>query len=115
MSLFTNELWKSKSLSRSHFPFGCSRMDGRDSLENDGLRLKPWDIIDADGRPEISLLLDRIKVDFLVKVCSGDSYISELRHQARVNHATILAVGCSLSGQGLYFAPAYGKVSLIPT
>ncbi|KAL3597538.1 hypothetical protein D5086_009175 [Populus alba] len=49
MSLFTNELWKSKSLSRSHFPFGCSRMDGRDSLENDGSRLKPWDII--DGRP----------------------------------------------------------------
>jgi hypothetical protein len=39
-----------------------------------------------------------MKVDFLVKVCNGDSYISELGYQVRVNYATILAVGRSLSG-----------------
>ncbi|XP_034927538.1 probable serine/threonine-protein kinase PBL21 [Populus alba] len=38
------------------------------------------------------------QVDFLVKVCNGDSYISELGYQVRVNYATILAVGCSFSG-----------------
>ncbi|KAJ6671596.1 SERINE/THREONINE-PROTEIN KINASE CDL1-LIKE ISOFORM X1 [Salix viminalis] len=38
------------------------------------------------------------QVDFTVKVCNGDSYISELGYQVRVNHAAILAVGCSLSG-----------------
>ncbi|KAF9676205.1 hypothetical protein SADUNF_Sadunf09G0114300 [Salix dunnii] len=38
------------------------------------------------------------QVDFTVKVCNGDSYVSELGYQVRVNHATILAVGCSLSG-----------------
>ncbi|XP_011045458.1 PREDICTED: serine/threonine-protein kinase CDL1-like isoform X2 [Populus euphratica] len=38
------------------------------------------------------------QVDFLVKVCNGDSYISELGYQVRVNYATVLAVGCSLSG-----------------
>ncbi|PNT21304.1 hypothetical protein POPTR_009G140300v4 [Populus trichocarpa] len=38
------------------------------------------------------------QVDFLVKVCNGDSYISELGYQVRVNYATILAVGRSLSG-----------------
>ncbi|KAJ6310914.1 hypothetical protein OIU76_015602 [Salix suchowensis] len=35
---------------------------------------------------------------FTVKVCNGDSCISELGYQVRVNHAAILAVGCSLSG-----------------
>ncbi|KAG6761720.1 hypothetical protein POTOM_034953 [Populus tomentosa] len=38
------------------------------------------------------------QVDFLVKVCNGDSYISELGYQVRANYATILAVGCGLSG-----------------
>ncbi|KAJ6717003.1 hypothetical protein OIU74_009511 [Salix koriyanagi] len=38
------------------------------------------------------------QVDFTVKVCNGDSCISELGYQVRVNHAAILAVGCSLSG-----------------
>ncbi|CAK7329423.1 unnamed protein product [Dovyalis caffra] len=38
------------------------------------------------------------QVDFLVKICTGDCYISELGHQVRVNYATILAIGCSLSG-----------------
>ncbi|KAI9180939.1 hypothetical protein LWI28_009549 [Acer negundo] len=38
------------------------------------------------------------QVDFLVKVCNGDSYISELSREVRINYATILALGCSLSG-----------------
>ncbi|KAH9694475.1 protein kinase domain-containing protein [Citrus sinensis] len=38
------------------------------------------------------------KVDFLVKVCIGDSYITELSNQVRISYATILALGCSLSG-----------------
>ncbi|KAJ0077521.1 hypothetical protein Patl1_35845 [Pistacia atlantica] len=38
------------------------------------------------------------QVDLLVKVCTGDSYISELSNAVRVNYATILALGCSLSG-----------------
>ncbi|KAL5856172.1 hypothetical protein ACOSQ4_005974 [Xanthoceras sorbifolium] len=38
------------------------------------------------------------QVDFLVKVCNGDSYINELSHEVRINYATILALGCSLSG-----------------
>ncbi|XP_044509531.1 pto-interacting protein 1-like [Mangifera indica] len=37
-------------------------------------------------------------VDFLVKVCTGDSYISELSNEVRVNYATILALGCGHSG-----------------
>ncbi|XP_050263151.1 probable serine/threonine-protein kinase PBL21 isoform X1 [Quercus robur] len=38
------------------------------------------------------------QVDFQVKVSIGDSYLSELTHQVRVNYATILALGCSPSG-----------------
>ncbi|XP_062022621.1 protein kinase STUNTED-like isoform X1 [Rosa rugosa] len=38
------------------------------------------------------------KVDFQIKVCIGDSYISELAYQVRVSYATILALGCSSSG-----------------
>ncbi|TXG64956.1 hypothetical protein EZV62_011950 [Acer yangbiense] len=38
------------------------------------------------------------QVDFLVKVCNGDSYISELSNEVRSNSATILALRCSLSG-----------------
>ncbi|KAK0582848.1 hypothetical protein LWI29_030287 [Acer saccharum] len=38
------------------------------------------------------------QVDFLVKVCNGDSYISELSNEVLSNSATILALGCSLSG-----------------
>ncbi|GLT30012.1 hypothetical protein SLA2020_048380 [Shorea laevis] len=38
------------------------------------------------------------QVDLLVKVCTGDSYISGLSNQVRVNHATILAIGCNHSG-----------------
>lgn len=37
-------------------------------------------------------------IDFLVKVCLGDSYISELSNEVRISYATILALGCSLSG-----------------
>ncbi|RVX12258.1 hypothetical protein CK203_010492 [Vitis vinifera] len=37
------------------------------------------------------------QVDFHVKVCVGESYISELTHQVRVSFATILALGCSSS------------------
>ena len=39
-----------------------------------------------------------MQVDFQAKVCIGDSYISELTHQVRVNYATILALGCSPLG-----------------
>lgn len=38
------------------------------------------------------------QVDFQVKVCTGDSYISELTHQVRLTYATILALGSNLSG-----------------
>lgn len=38
------------------------------------------------------------KVDFQVKVCIGDSYISVLTHQVRLSFASILALGSSLSG-----------------
>ncbi|PON61529.1 Serine/threonine protein kinase [Trema orientale] len=38
------------------------------------------------------------QVDFQVKVCIGDSYISVLTHQVRLSYATILALGSSLSG-----------------
>ncbi|KAL7237111.1 hypothetical protein ACSBR1_020223 [Camellia fascicularis] len=35
------------------------------------------------------------QVDFQVKVCGGDSYITGLTHQVRINAAKILAIGCS--------------------
>ncbi|KAK3015170.1 hypothetical protein RJ639_005316 [Escallonia herrerae] len=35
------------------------------------------------------------QVDFQVKVCAGDSYITELGNQVRISFATILALGCS--------------------
>ncbi|XP_059433285.1 protein kinase STUNTED-like [Corylus avellana] len=38
------------------------------------------------------------QVDLQVKVCVGESYISELTRQVRVNYATILALGCNTSG-----------------
>ncbi|KAF4382851.1 hypothetical protein G4B88_021634 [Cannabis sativa] len=38
------------------------------------------------------------QVDFQVKVCIGDSYISVLTHQVRLTYATILALGSSISG-----------------
>lgn len=37
------------------------------------------------------------QVDFQIKVCIGDSYITELSNQVRINFATMLAVGCSSS------------------
>ncbi|CAN1770991.1 Protein kinase STUNTED [Linum perenne] len=36
------------------------------------------------------------QVDFLVKVCAGESYISGLSDQVRLNSATVLVLGCSL-------------------
>ncbi|XVE93937.1 hypothetical protein REPUB_Repub01dG0237100 [Reevesia pubescens] len=45
------------------------------------------------------------QVDFLVKICTGNSYISVLSHQVRETYATILAIGCNLSG------PKYSSVS----
>lgn len=36
-----------------------------------------------------------IQVDFQVKICTANSYITGLSHQVRINFATILAVGCS--------------------
>ncbi|CAN0845650.1 Protein kinase STUNTED [Linum grandiflorum] len=36
------------------------------------------------------------QVDFLAKVCAGESYISGLSEQVRVNSATVLVLGCSL-------------------
>ncbi|CAL2279783.1 unnamed protein product [Prunus armeniaca] len=41
------------------------------------------------------------KVDFHVKVCITDSYVSELPYQVRISYATILVLGCSLSGPSL--------------
>ncbi|KAE8665159.1 GDSL esterase/lipase [Hibiscus syriacus] len=38
------------------------------------------------------------QVDFLVKICTGNSYISVLSHQVRENYAAILAIGCNISG-----------------
>ncbi|OMO91963.1 hypothetical protein COLO4_17999 [Corchorus olitorius] len=38
------------------------------------------------------------QVDFLVKICTGNSYISMLSHQVRENYATVLVIGCKLSG-----------------
>ncbi|CAL5328857.1 unnamed protein product [Camellia sinensis] len=35
------------------------------------------------------------QVDFQVKVCGGDSYITGLTHQVRINAAKILAIGCN--------------------
>ncbi|KAK4491471.1 hypothetical protein RD792_002221 [Penstemon davidsonii] len=35
------------------------------------------------------------QVDFQVKICAGNSYITELTHQVRITFATILALGCS--------------------
>ncbi|XP_002528423.3 pto-interacting protein 1 [Ricinus communis] len=37
------------------------------------------------------------QVDFLIKICTGNSYIFELSQQVRINYATILAIGCSFS------------------
>ncbi|XP_022762983.1 probable serine/threonine-protein kinase PBL7 [Durio zibethinus] len=45
------------------------------------------------------------QVDFLVKICTGNSYISVLSHQVRETYATTLAIGCNLSG------PKYSTVS----
>lgn len=39
-----------------------------------------------------------LQVDFQVKVCNGESYISVLTHQVRLSYASILALGSSLSG-----------------
>ncbi|KAL4383033.1 hypothetical protein GQ457_15G017130 [Hibiscus cannabinus] len=38
------------------------------------------------------------QVDFLVKICAGNSYISVLSHQVRENFATVLAIGSNISG-----------------
>ncbi|KAE8671139.1 GDSL esterase/lipase [Hibiscus syriacus] len=38
------------------------------------------------------------QVDFLVKICTGNSYISVLSHQVRENYAAILAIGCNIPG-----------------
>ncbi|CAN6544748.1 unnamed protein product [Malus baccata var. baccata] len=38
------------------------------------------------------------QVDFQLKVCIADSYISELTYQVRIGFASILVIGCSLSG-----------------
>ncbi|XP_059314452.1 protein kinase STUNTED-like [Lycium ferocissimum] len=35
------------------------------------------------------------QVDFQIKVCVGESYVTELSNQVRINFATMLAVGCS--------------------
>ncbi|KZV41137.1 hypothetical protein F511_09333 [Dorcoceras hygrometricum] len=35
------------------------------------------------------------QVDFEVKICAGNCYITELTHLVRINFATILAIGCS--------------------
>ncbi|XP_055815469.1 protein kinase STUNTED-like isoform X1 [Solanum dulcamara] len=37
------------------------------------------------------------QVDFQIKVCIGETYITELSNQVRINFATMLAVGCSSS------------------
>ncbi|XP_010315404.1 probable serine/threonine-protein kinase PBL23 [Solanum lycopersicum] len=37
------------------------------------------------------------QVDFQIKVCVADTYITELSNQVRINFATMLAVGCSSS------------------
>ncbi|KAL3635962.1 hypothetical protein CASFOL_020509 [Castilleja foliolosa] len=35
------------------------------------------------------------QVDFEIKICTGNWYVTELSHQVRLSFATILAVGCS--------------------
>ncbi|KAL3624361.1 hypothetical protein CASFOL_033177 [Castilleja foliolosa] len=35
------------------------------------------------------------QVDFEIKICTGNCYVTELSHQVRLTFATILAVGCS--------------------
>ncbi|PIA32889.1 hypothetical protein AQUCO_04300076v1 [Aquilegia coerulea] len=35
------------------------------------------------------------QVDFQVKVCTGDSFVTVLIHQVRLHHATMLVIGCS--------------------
>ncbi|KAF9621772.1 hypothetical protein IFM89_027626 [Coptis chinensis] len=34
------------------------------------------------------------QVDFQVKVCTGDTFVTVLIHQVRLHHATILVIGC---------------------
>ncbi|KAH7518332.1 hypothetical protein FEM48_Zijuj09G0160100 [Ziziphus jujuba var. spinosa] len=53
-------------------------------------------------------------VDFQVKVCNGESYISVLTHQVRLSYASILALGSSLSGLN-YSAVNYCLKGLPPT
>ncbi|XP_015893215.4 protein kinase STUNTED [Ziziphus jujuba] len=54
------------------------------------------------------------KVDFQVKVCNGESYITVLTHQVRLSYASILALGSSLSGLN-YSAVNYCLKGLPPT
>ncbi|KAF3434799.1 hypothetical protein FNV43_RR21885 [Rhamnella rubrinervis] len=54
------------------------------------------------------------QVDFQVKVCIGDSYISVLTHQVRLSFASILGLGSSLSGPN-YLAVNSCLKSLPPT
>ncbi|KAF2322664.1 hypothetical protein GH714_027666 [Hevea brasiliensis] len=57
----------------------------------------PFDTFDPNTFHTHEDLCKSKQVDFLIKICTGDSFISELTHQVRVNFATILALGCSLS------------------
>ncbi|XP_052193554.1 PTI1-like tyrosine-protein kinase 1 isoform X2 [Diospyros lotus] len=57
--------------------------------------LEPDDAFDPNSFHIHEDLCKSKRVDFQVKVCEGDSYLSELSHQVRINFAAILALGCS--------------------
>lgn len=43
------------------------------------------------------MILFILQVDFQVRICEGESYVSELTHQVRLNFATVLVLGTTTS------------------
>ncbi|KAI8553961.1 hypothetical protein RHMOL_Rhmol05G0057800 [Rhododendron molle] len=59
--------------------------------------LEPSDTFDPNSFHTHEDICKSKQVEFQVKVCGADSYISGLAHQVRINFATVLVVGCSSS------------------
>ncbi|KDP47149.1 hypothetical protein JCGZ_00040 [Jatropha curcas] len=58
---------------------------------------QPLDNFDANTFHMHEDLCKSKQVDFLIKICNGNCFISELSNQVRINFATILVLGCNLS------------------
>lgn len=64
-----------------------------------------WIVNDWELKLETEMGLFRfvwLQVDFQVKICEGESYISELTRQVRVNFASLLVLGTTTSGYGIF-------------